>query len=253
MIEVPAVELTPYKHSGDFGAWEPWSGDELAKIQDCDHFPCAVKFDARETGKMKDTASKDRLPEFLKLVGERVDRYEKTQARSEYEFPGNPVDPWKLFDDRGYRISVPRPEPRAGALAGPVFLRVLDFAPGKIQKMHQVVDRRVAVSPIGSSGNEAAVWLRDVYTDHYFDSWGEYGEVSCDPEQGLVYVIQSLIGEMDMLKKTGIVAAISRPKLRSAFEVNGKAYLTRLFEDLKKRAEQKPAVSPQPSPLPRAK
>jgi hypothetical protein len=227
LVAVPGDSMSS-RSAGDFKAWEPWNRDDLSKVQDCDGFPCDVKLDKSETDAMKKAHKKDRLPEFLSLVDARVDRYLKTEVRTEYEFPGAPVDPWKLFEEKGFKPAVVRPQNAS------LFLRVLDFAPGKIQKMHQVVDRRVATQ---LNFSDSAVWLRDVYTDHYFDSWGEYSEVICDGEKGEAYVLLALFGEMDMLKKTGLIASITRPKLRNAFQENAKLYLNRAFERLKAAAQ----------------
>jgi hypothetical protein len=205
-------------------AWKPWNQEDLKGIQECDHSPCDVKLNAAEGAEMKKKKQDSRLAEYLDLVGARVERYEKTQERKEYEYPGDPVDPWKLLEQRGLKPSLERPP------APLLFTRILDFGPGKIQKMHQIVDRRALTS---KDGNEAVVWLRDVYTDHYFDSWGEYSQVICEPEQGDMYVVLALIGEMDLLKNTGFIAGIARPRERAAFRDNGKIYLNHEFGRLR--------------------
>jgi hypothetical protein len=262
LVRIPPNTLTP-RVRGDFKAWEPWSKEDLEKIQACDHFSCDVKLDAGEAAAMKKTPEKDRLSEFLSLIDSRVDGYQKTEARKEYEFPGNPVDPWKLFEAHGLKplaarpplASVRAPSPLPSSAPGlssghgiatetSLFLRILDFAPGKIQKIHQVVDRRSAVVSSGPYKNDSAVWLRDAYTDHYFDSWGEYSEVICDGEQGSLLVLSSVLGEMDMLKKTGFIASLTRPKLRGVFEEHGKIDLNAEFERLKAEVAKATPASP---------
>lgn len=239
--------LTP-QVDGDFKAWEPWKGDDLDKVKDCDHFGCDVKLDEKEAKAMKSTPEKDRLAEYLSLIDARVKNYKKTEARNEYEFPGAPVDPWRILGKIFSGPALPPISPNS------IFLRILDFSPGKIQKMHQVVDRRSAVVSLGEDASDTAVWLRDAYTDHYFDSWGEYTEVICDGKEGELLVLSSLLGEMDMLKKTGFIAALTRPKLRNAFLENGKVFLNTAFEKLKARAAELPEIkAPVPSPSPLGK
>jgi hypothetical protein len=246
LTSVPGDELIPVRPSDSAETlkrdWEPWSEKDLEPITECDDFPCKVKFNAAEVEAMKATPQKERVLKFHSLVLDRVSRYVKTQARKAYEIPGDPVDPWKLMGERGFKTAVTRPETPA------LFARKLNFAPDKMLTMHQVLDRRVAKTA-PSANAEAVVWTRDVYTDHYFDSWGEWSSVHCDSSTGEVTLIQSLLSEMDLLKSKSIFAHAVFGRYRSAFEDNGKIYLDGQFERLKKLAEKLETESP-PASLP---
>ncbi len=218
--------------------WSPWTEKDLEPIQDCDDFPCKVKLDSAEVEAMKKASKTERVSKFHSLVLERLGRYLKTQARKAYEFPGDPIDPWKLFEARGFRSATVRPATPT------LFARKLNFAPDKMLTMHQVLDRRFAKSP---SNTEAVAWVRDVYTDHYFDSWGEWTSVHCESGRGQsstgeVVVIQSLLSEMDLLKSKNFFARAAFGRYRSAFEDNGKIYLEGQFDRLKKLAEKPEAT-----------
>jgi hypothetical protein len=185
---------------------------------------------------------------FHSLVLDRTHLYIQTQLRKGYEFPGDPIDPWKLFEQRGFKSSVNRP-----SLSVPpvLFARKLNFAPDKMLTMHQVLDRRSSKT-VTSTNYEAVVWTRDVYTDHYFDSWGEWSSIHCDASLNEVVIIESLLSEMDLLKSKNIFARAAFGKYRSAFEENGKVYLDGQFERLKKLAE-KLESEPAPTTAPSAK
>jgi hypothetical protein len=236
---VPGDELIPLRSSDSaevlYRDWQPWTERDLEPIRECDEYPCQVKLNSTEVESMKKTSDDDRVTKFHSLILDRIQRYIKTQARKGYEFPGDPVDPWALFEKRGFKPTVSRPSTPV------LFARKLNFAPDKMLTMHQVLDRRVGKAlPTASAPNiyEAVAWTRDVYTDHYFDSWGEWNSVQCDSSQGEVVVIESLLSEMDLLKSKSIFAHAAFGKYRSAFEENGKVFLNRQFERLKKLAEK---------------
>ncbi|MFL5812189.1 MAG: hypothetical protein ACJ763_01315 [Bdellovibrionia bacterium] len=240
---VPGDELIPLRPSDTaevlYRDWQPWTEKDLDPIRECDDFPCMVKLNSAEVDSMKKTSEDERVMKFHSLILDRTHRYIKSQARKGYEFPGDPVDPWALFEKRGFKPEVSRPSTPV------LFARKLNFAPDKMLTMHQVLDRRV-----GKSSSEAVVWTRDIYTDHYFDSWGEWSSVQCDSSLGEVVVIESLLSEMDLLKSKSIFAHAAFGKYRSAFEENGKVFLNKQFERLKKLAEKLSTelAAPKPSP-----
>lgn len=251
LTSVPGDELVPIRPGDNVENlkhdWEPWTAKDLEPINECDEFPCKVKLNASEVESMEKTPVKERVLKFHLLVLERVNRYIKTQARKAYEIPGDPIDPWKFFEARGFKSPVARPATPT------LYVRKLNFAPDKMLTIHQVLDRRVAKteshpskgssSKGSSSGSEeAVVWTRDVYTDHYFDSWGEWGSVHCDASQGEVVVVQSLLSEMDLLKSKSIFARAAFGRYRSAYEDNGKVYLDGQFDRLKKQVEKNEAA-----------
>jgi hypothetical protein len=230
--EVPQ-NSTEIKGEGDSSfteaakVWAPWDEDDLNAVTDCDDFPCAVKLDESEVKKLASIGSEQRQAKFFGLVQNRMAHYVKTQERKAYEFPGDPVDPWKLLEKKGYPS-------QKGTLSPSLWLRKLDFAPDKIRAIRQVLDVRKGKN---SSGTEATVLIRDVYTDHYFDSWGEWTHVSCEGlKNKTIYVSQALIVELDLLKKTDLISKIMRGKMRGAIEENGYTYLENRFQKLKNRA-----------------
>jgi hypothetical protein len=225
----PGQEASAYK-----SAWEPWGEKDLEAVKDCDDFPCKVKLDRTEVEAMKKAPEEGRMSKLFSLITDRLVQYRKSQVRRTYETPGPMIDPWKLFEERGFKSAEKRPETAA------LFARKLNFAPEKMLTMHQVIDRRAQSN---AAGTEATVWLRDVYTDHYFDSWGEWESVLCIPPQGpsgstVVIVIQSVLADMDLLKSHNIFAHALFGKYRGAFEDNGKPYLDAQFNQLKKTAQK---------------
>jgi hypothetical protein len=205
--------------------WGPWKPDDAESIDQCAKFPCGVKFDARETAQMAAVPPAERREKFFSLTLARVQRYLRTGERKEYEFAGDPVDPWKRLEELGLKSPLPLPSKPA------LSIRRVDFLPGRVQTLHQVVDQRFAMA---SDRQEATLWRRDVYTDHYFDSWGEWTDVSC--ASGSVTVVQGLLVEVDLMKKNDLVSKLSRSRLRSAIEDSGLLYLTKGFERLRQRA-----------------
>jgi hypothetical protein len=205
-------------------SWGPWEEDDLSAVSECDDFPCEVKLNGPEVKALKGVVSELRQKKYFTLVLNRVLDYAKTNARHEYEFEGDPVDPWKLFGKQGFSTSLSLPQ------KSNLILRKLDFAPGKIRTIRQVLDRRVAKS---DSGSEAAVWVRDVYTDHYFDSWGEWTYLSCGSGKSKsALLVQVLMVEFDLLKKNDVLSKMMRGKMRSAFQENGSIYLDRAAKRL---------------------
>lgn len=208
-------------------AWGPWGEEDLSAVQECDDFPCAVKLDESEVKKMASVSAEARQQKFFSLVLNRISGYMKTQQRKAYEFEGDPVDPWKLLEKKEYSSQTPTGSPA-------IWLRKLDFAPDKIRPIRQALDVRTSKN---SSGTEATLWVRDVYTDHYFDSWGEWIQVSCQgPKNKTIYVSQALIVELDLLKKTDLISKMMRGKMRNAIQENGYIFLDHQFQRVKAKA-----------------
>jgi hypothetical protein len=235
LTEVPPgwtpLETSPIKQT-----WAGWSKKDIDGIQACDDFPCKVKLDQAEVGEMKKAPKEQRIDRYLDLVMKRIEEYRKTETRREYEVSGAPVDPWANLEKHGYQGSLARPDRPL------LFSRVFDFSSDeRVQPLHQILDRRVARK---SDGSNAEVWVRDAYTDHYFDSWGEWDDFVCDPKTGDAVVVLVLQGEMDFLKKTDILSRGYASKYRELFEDNGKKYLNARFERVKKAATGQPALNP---------
>jgi hypothetical protein len=216
-----------------FHSWEPWSEDDLNAVKDCDDFPCDVKLDRKEAEQMKAATKETRLDKFQSLVAARAERYVKTVERKEYEFPGDPVDPWAYFEKQGLHSSVKLPQKPE------LWIRKYNLDPKRMKTLHQILDRRAAKS---ASGTEATLWVRDAYTDHYFDGWGEWATLVCDPagtaNRG-VTMIQALFLEVDLLKKGDIISRIGRGKLKGVIEERGGQYLDTAFERIRDAAAAK--------------
>ena len=206
--------------------WEPWSDDDRESVSDCRKYPCGVKVNALEGQLLSARAEAQRFQTFLEIVKERGVRYLKTGERKEYEFPGDPVDPWRELEKVGVKALLPLPKEPA------LFAKRVEFIKGQLHVIHQVVDFRSARS---ASGLEASAWQRDVYTDHYFDGWGELGQVKCGADGKSPLLMQALVLEFDLLKKTDIVSVISRGNMKSAIEKHGKIYLDDWFQRVQKR------------------
>jgi hypothetical protein len=88
---------------------------------------------------------------------------------------------------------------------------------------------------VASSPTEYLSVLRDVYTNHFFDGWGEYLDVSCEVDSGAVWLAQGLVVDLDLLKKGDLFSVISRSKMREAFSDTGSRYLERIAEKLKEQ------------------
>jgi hypothetical protein len=213
------------RYEAPLAAWSPWKKAELKLSANCDDLPCDIKLDGPEVAQMAATAEDQRQTKYLDLVRERVSRYTKTQARKEYEFKGDPVDPWKTFEEAGLRSTLKRPEGIT------LSSRKLDFNNDQAKVIRQVLDERFA-----RGANEAALWRRDVYTDHYFDSWGEWANVRCDAATKTIYVVQGIMVELDLMKSSSIFSKLAHGRMRSAVEDNAAIYLDRWFERVKKRA-----------------
>ncbi|HUP56602.1 MAG TPA: hypothetical protein VM598_04060 [Bdellovibrionota bacterium] len=224
------VPLTDDGWKSAWSSWEPWTGEDIEAVSDCDDFPCDVKLNAAEADAMKKAPEAERMAKFRSLVEARSRRYLKSGERKEYEFAGDPVDPWAHLEKLGLRSQVPRPE------KAQLWARKYNLDPKKMKTLHQILDLRSARS---KSGTEAALWVRDAYTDHYFDGWGEWATLACDPpgasKKG-VTLVHALYLEVDLLKKTDLFSRLARGKLRSAIEEKGGVYLDTAFERIRERA-----------------
>lgn len=212
--------------------WEPWSEKDQLAITGCKAFPCDVKLNVIETNVLVQTEEAKRFKKFLHLVQIRLGHYEKTKERKEYEFPGDPIDPWSHFEKIGLVAKSQRP-PTPSYL-----LRRLDFASPDLLPVRQMLDRRFIFSrgkkykKSGDSSLKGVVWIRDVYTDHYFDSWGEWLHLRCSAHPKQVTVSHVLLLEIDELKKTGIISKLVQGRVLFAVRENGFKYLDRVMSEL---------------------
>lgn len=219
-------------------AWAPWSSEDKAILEGCKEVPCLIKLDPSEIAEMRALPKliEVRQGKLFELVQRRVARYLETSERRGYEMPGQPVDPWDWIEKKGFTTPGARREasPRKDNLR----VRKLDWAPGQLKPLRQVLDERVTIAAqAGSQSVRAARWMRDLYTSHYFDSWGEWAYLDCDAERGEAVLVQALVVELDLLKKNNVLARMGRPKMRKAIEEQGAAYLDKQADRARRLAE----------------
>ena len=205
-------------------SWEPWNEEDLHSIRKCDSQPCDMKLGDGEVAQLKATPENGRLAKYQDFVVARAKGYLANQERKEYEFPGAITEPWSYFERRGFKTELKIPA------EAHLFVRKLDLAPGQARTLHQILDRRIA-----TSSRETVIWVRDLYDDHYFDSWGEWTQLTCS-ESGEIRLVQALFFEFDLLKKSDLISRIMRGKMKGAVETQGIAYLNRTFEKLRQDA-----------------
>ena len=208
------------KVGSDFSAWEPWESKELDEIQSCDDFPCDVKLDQLEVKTMKIASKASRLHKYEALVLARVQKFSETGEKSEYEFPGAIENLFLIFEKMGFKSEL-----KSSSKPRQIY-RTVSFGQGT-KPIRQVLERTFSSSP-----DEALIQIRDAYTNHYFDGWGEWIDVQCHGTE--TQVIAALSLELDLLKKHDIFSIISRSKIRSAMEEAGGKYLDRVADMLKK-------------------
>lgn len=213
----------PFGKEGALRAWEPWESGEQEAVGNCESQPCKIKLNDAEVvrlaGQPKGAA---RLEVYLKLLQERLSGYSSTQVRRGYEFPGDPVEPWKKMEALLPELKTPLARPEGVSLR---FRKVdlgSDSRAKDVQPIRQALDRRLARAP---DGREVVVWVRDAYTDHYFESWGEWFRLRCEGE-GNVTLTQGLLFELDLLKKNDLFSKLMRGRLRQ----NGKEQALKFLE-----------------------
>jgi hypothetical protein len=216
----------------DLSRWSPWDSEARAQVSECDRFPCDVKLDEPEVKRLAASAPEKRQGAFLKAVQTRTQAYLSSGARPEMEWPGPRVDPWEYFTKRGLVAALVRP-----AVAD-LRVRILDISPGRMKPVRQILDRRSA-----GAAQEAVLWVRDVYSDHYFDGWGEFHHAACRP--GSVELTSAVFVELDLLKQTDLLSRLGRPRARGVVEAQGHQYLDRAFEAMKASLQKSAVKQPQ--------
>lgn len=204
-----------------FEPFEPYSDKDRNAVLDCDEFPCAVKLNASEVAKMKSASRSERFDVFFDLVRARVKNYLEKGERKEYEFAGDPVDPFALL---GAKLKGEGSDIRGKD--SKLYARIIDLKDARARPIRQIIDERYAE---GKSGDyQLAVFLsRDVYTAHYFDSWGEYEALLCNEKSKELRLIQAYLFELDLLKKEDMISVISR----GAMKKNIREGADRLMDD----------------------
>ena len=214
--------------------WSPWSSSDSLMVTDCNRFPCKVKLDANEVGKIYTASNGDRKFIYLGLVGSRISAYAKTEERKAFEFPGRRTDPWSFFEKHGLKSNLTKS--KAIQMVG----RKLTFPSDKLKPVRQVLDVRRAEGPL-----EATLWVRDIYNDHYFDGWGEWAHLECNAEKTELILVQGMFVELDLMKQTDLLSRMSRNRMRQAVEEFGRIFLDEMAVKLASHAA---LVSSHPSP-----
>lgn len=210
------------KNSLTYKNWEPWSASDLEAIGSCDSSPCKIKLSPEEIKELVSVPESRRQEKYFVLVRTRMEEYEKNETRKRYERPEAPINPWAEFETRGFKSNLSRPSQKH------LFTRVINLSSEEARPIRQVLDIRSAVS-----GNHLSFWIRDLYTAHYFDSWGEWIDLDCDEADKTVLLAQALLVEFDLLKNTNILSRLARPRMRKAIETQGGAYLLKRSEKIK--------------------
>jgi hypothetical protein len=192
---------------GQWSTWFPMEPRESESIENCQKQPCEIKLSDPEVSQMAAASKTDKQKVYLTAIMARADAYLKDGTRTSYEYSGGISDPWKTFEKLGLKAGLPMPiTPNVG-------LRRLDFHNDRARVIRQVVDRRV-ISSKEQTG--ATLWLRDVYTNHYFDSWGEWGNISCDPIKREATLTLAVTLEFDVLKNSGVFASVAKRSAKNS-------------------------------------
>ncbi|MCM2324541.1 MAG: hypothetical protein NDJ90_14880 [Oligoflexia bacterium] len=201
--------------------WNPFNPEELRMILECNRFPCQVKLRREEALQLKSLPPGQRLGRYQKFVEERARQYLEKGIEPAYGDASPSVSPWAYLAGRGLP-DVPAEGQRV------LWSRKFNLAPGEMKAVRQLVDVRAEAGP-----TSATVWLRDAYSDHYFDAWGEWARIDCGPDGKTLTVMQALMVDFDLLKKKGLLSQLSHGKLREAVRDQGRAYLDRTFVRLR--------------------
>ena len=207
-----------------WSTWFPMEPRETESVEECHHQPCEVKLNNTEVSQMAAAPKEDKLKTYLSSIIRRADSYLKDGTRSSYEYSGGISDPWKTFDKLGLKSDLPMPEsPHVG-------LRRMDFHNDRARVIRQLVDRRVASN---KEQTESTLWTRDVYTNHYFDSWGEWGNISCDPIKRQATITLAVTLEFDVLKNSGVFASVAKRSAKNSMRDLMETYLDHWEEQVK--------------------
>ena len=213
-------EINPSQSGFDLSqAWGNAEQKFKKAVEECSILPCDVKLAASEVAQMAAVAQEQRMAVWAKLVQARVTNYLKTQLRSAYEFPGGISDPWdgEKWNDAHSQY----------------FVTTLTFLGPSYRNVRQVLNREWKTEVLVDGTWVGRLRMRDLYSAHYFDSWGEAYELRCLPG-GKLKVRGGLAVEVDQLKATDFLSKLGRNKLKSAFFERSEKYLSENMRTLMK-------------------
>lgn len=199
----------------DFEIWKPWSWNDQKSVLDCKASPCGVKLDAEEARELGAQSESERMSKFLELVRRRAETYKKTGTPKDYEFPaaqfGAAIEP---FTELAKKLGLRGKPEVAGKLQARKLIAGGSSAPGASngRVVRQIIERREV-----REGSRKEIWIRSVYTDHFFDAWGEWASFSCREGEGWK-LEAAIIADLDLLKKKDFISRLGYGKMKSTSE-----------------------------------
>lgn len=200
--------------------------NEIAGIKRCVRSPCTVKLGRAEVDRLAASSEGDRPVLFHQLVAQRLSQYRASGDRPPYEEgrgreSSNRGDPWLWFETHGYRVPV-----SASQSLG-LWARAFNLDPRRMNTLRQVMDRQQWSSEHGTRWTERS---RDVYSNHYFDAWGEWRELQCSDRS--VRLAQALVMDLDLLKKRDLLSVLGRGEMRRGVKTHAEGYLRQVSDRL---------------------
>jgi len=206
-----------------WGAWLPWTEEEKELVTECESQPCKIKLGGGEVEELQRKPASERLDQYAEILRARIRNYLATRERRPYEYVGGIRDPWAEWIERKWLNE-------GDFSAAPVLtLRKLDFLSNQARHIRQIIDARKT-----QSARTFLFFNRDLYTDHYFDSWGEGVKLVCRPSQGDITIETIQWVEFDLLKSTDFLSRISRPKMRQTIQEQQRKQLDQWIALVKK-------------------
>jgi len=207
-------------------SWAPWSENDMDAITDCDSFPCKIKTNPKETDRVKVAKPDERKRKIFEIISARAVEYLKSRKRFEYDTPGVPLDPWIWLKQHDYPIG-----DALAKLKNPqLYSRIYRFTDSGYRPIRQILDLEML-----KSGNRIDWFIKDIYTAHYFDGWGEWIRVECDEQKKDLRFVMSLALDFDLFKNKDILSVLGRPKMKEALSQNTEKYQGLQLSELKRK------------------
>jgi hypothetical protein len=183
--------------------WEPFTADERKQVEACDRFPCKVKLNEKEVAALQATPQESRFKRYGELVDARVQEAQTSRIRNGYERKEAALDGWEwLRKKRDFRLPY-------GSEKRELVGRRLGLA----KKSGYAEVRQIFEQVKWSGPGRSHLWIQDLYTDHYFDSWSEEVDFLCTgADEGVL--TQTVVIELDLLKNTDFLSRMMKGKIR---------------------------------------
>jgi len=197
------------KSSPEYG-WTPRKASELKHLTQCQATPCFVKLAPEEGSQMGQVEMASRLDRWESLVNRRVSEYRTHGRRLSYEKASSRFEPWKLLRGMGLK-GVPTcssSEDRCVWSIDPHQVEKWTLTPQDEKPIRQVLDHRTWED----QGLEVrGTVTRDIYSEHYFESWGEWVQWEC--VKGQLQMKVWIVWEVDLLAKNDFFVRMARSKI----------------------------------------